>query len=250
MKTKVFKLVTVALILLGTSSAMATITGSLHDLSATGGGTIKANAGQSNDELCVYCHTPHAANTGFVGAPLWNKAADYSANPFKMYGATATNTAGTTLSGVSTDVQPNNPSKACLSCHDGVNAVNSMVNAPGSGGYTAAGASVAFGAATAGTDVLMPAGVTQIGTDLTNDHPISITYTAGKASLKAVGTALIGTWTTPSGNQNISDLLRDSKVECSSCHDPHLGENDTFLRRTGTSFSNEGSKVCLSCHEK
>ena len=251
MKTRVFRLVVLAVMLLGASSAMAAITGSKHDLSATGGGTIKANAGQSNDEICVYCHTPHGANTGFVGAPLWNKAADYSGNPFKMYGASSTNTAGTTLAGSSTDVQPNNPSKACLSCHDGVNAINSMVNAPGSGGYNPSGASVAFGGTAAGSDKTMPSGITQIGTDLTNDHPISITYNAGKASLKATTETLIDTWTTPSGGNTIADLLRSNKVECSSCHDPHLGENDTFLRRTkGAGFSNEGSKVCLSCHAK
>lgn len=246
-----FRFIISLLVLLSATSAMATITGSKHDLSATGGGTIKANAGQSNDEICVYCHTPHAANTSFTGAPLWNKAADYSSNPFTMYGASSTNTAGTTLSGSSTDAQPNNSSKACLSCHDGVNAINSMINAPGSGGYSSSGATVAFGATAAGASKTMPSGVTQIGTDLTNDHPISITYTAGKASLKATTSALIGTWTTPSGGNTIADLLRNNKVECSSCHDPHLGENNTFLRREkGSGYSNEGSKVCLSCHEK
>ena len=252
MRTR-FKVMILAFALLGATSAMATITGSKHDLSATGGGVagLKATAGQSNDEICVYCHTPHAANTSFTGAPLWNKVADYNSNPFKMYGASATNTAGTTLSGISTDTQPNNSSKACLSCHDGVNAINSMINAPGSGGYNASGANVAFGATTAGNPKTMPSGVTQIGTDLTNDHPISITYTVGKASLQATTTALIGTWTTPSGGSTIADLLRGGKVECSSCHDPHLGENDTFLRRAkGAGYSNEGSKVCLSCHAK
>lgn len=33
-------------------------------------------------------------------------------------------------------------------------------------------------------------------------------------------------------------------IECSSCHDPH-SPNDLFLRVT-----NEGSKLCLTCHEK
>ncbi|WP_457598700.1 cytochrome c3 family protein, partial [Hydrogenimonas sp.] len=148
--------------------------------------------------------------------------------------------------------QPSAPSLACLSCHDGVSAINSIVNAPGSGGYTAGGANVAFGTTAAGTAFTMPAGVTQIGDatgNLTNDHPVSITYVEGAASLKPVTTAITG-W---SGATTIAGLLRAGKVECGSCHDPHLGESDTFLRRNAATVgeaSNKGSRVCLTCHDK
>lgn len=43
------------------------------------------------------------------------------------------------------------------------------------------------------------------------------------------------------------DELQGSEVphiECSSCHDPHTA-NETFLR-----VPNEGSKLCLTCHDK
>ncbi|MCF6201611.1 MAG: hypothetical protein L3J42_05775 [Hydrogenimonas sp.] len=247
------KFAAAAVFVFGTTAAMAVITGSKHDLSATGGGTIKANAGQNNDEICVYCHTPHAANVDFSGAPLWNKSTPTSS--FRMYGATTAGVAGQTIAGTATDAAPNAPSLACLSCHDGVSAINSIVNAPGSGGYTAGGANVAFGAAAAGTAVTMPAGVTQIGdgdpagVGLNNDHPVSITYVEGAASLKPVTTTITG-W---SGATTISDLLRNGKVECGSCHDPHLGESDTFLRRNKATVgenSNAGSRVCLTCHDK
>jgi predicted CXXCH cytochrome family protein len=33
-------------------------------------------------------------------------------------------------------------------------------------------------------------------------------------------------------------------IECSSCHDPHT-TNPLFLR-----VSNEGSRLCLTCHDK
>ncbi len=79
-----------------------------------------------------------------------------------------------------------------------------------------------------------------------NDHPVSITYNAGKASLKPVATALGSGWTTADGLDLVSSLLRDGFVECASCHDPHLGENPTFLR----SDTNTGSKLCLGCHDK
>ena len=241
------KIAAAALLTFGVTSAMAVITGSKHDLSATGGGTIKANAGQNNDEICVYCHTPHASNTDFTGAPLWNKATP--SGTFTMYGATSAGVAGTTIAGTATDAAPSAPSLACLSCHDGVSAINSIVNAPGSGGYVAGGQNVAFGSTAAGTAFTMPAGVTQIGTDLTNDHPVSITYVEGAASLKPTTTAVTG-W---SGACTIADLLRNGKVQCVSCHDPHLGESDTFLRRNAANVgeaSNKGSAVCLTCHDK
>lgn len=217
---------------LGASAfAASNITGTKHNLSATGTGTIKASSGQNNDEICVYCHTPHAANTAFVGAPLWNKATP--GGTFTMY--------GTTIAGTSTDTTPNSPSMACLSCHDGVSAINSMVNAPGSGGYVEAGYNVAFGATPAGTGFAMPTGVTQIGTDLRNDHPVSIAYTENKAGLKATTTALTG-W---AGAATIGALLRNNKVECGSCHDPHEADNATFLR-----VANAGSALCIGCHAK
>ncbi|WP_457592919.1 cytochrome c3 family protein [Hydrogenimonas sp.] len=172
-----------------------------------------------------------------------------------MYGASAAGVAGQTIAGTATEAQPSAPSLACLSCHDGVSAINSIVNAPGSGGYTAGGANVAFGDTAAGSAKVMPNGVTQIGDGdpsgigLTNDHPVSITYVPGAASLKPTDTAITG-W---SGATTIAGLLRAGKVECGSCHDPHLGESDTFLRRNAATVgeaSNKGSKVCLTCHDK
>lgn len=221
----------------------AGITATLHNLSPTGvaDGTndsnIKAAAGELNEEICSYCHTPHGASSSFSGAPLWNKGT-MSAGGFTLYGTTI---AGTTVDGDANGI--NAQSMACLSCHDGVSGINSIVNAPGSGGYAGdAGALVTF--MTAGTAKTMPAGITQIGRDLSNDHPVSITYTPGAASLVATNTALTG-WV---GATTVADLLRGAgsdKVECGSCHDPHTSDNLTFLRKTNT-----GSALCLGCHAK
>lgn len=220
--------------------AVSNISATKHNLSSTGSGTIKAAAGDNNDEICIYCHTPHAANTAFVGAPLWNKAAP-ATGTFQMYGASAVNTAGATIAGTPTDQQPNSPSLACLSCHDGVSAINSIVNAPGSGGWVAAGANLKFGATAAGTVFAMPAGITNIGTDLRNDHPVSIAYTPGVAGLKATSSTL----TSWAGASTVAGLLRNNKVECGSCHDPHEATNATFLR-----VSNASSALCIGCHAK
>ena len=231
MRGKILVVMVAAIALLGAGVALAGISTTKHNLSSTGTGTNKASAGQQNDEICVWCHTPHAANTAFTGAPLWNKATPTAT--YTMY--------GTTLAGSTPDATPNGITKACLSCHDGVSAINSLVNQAGAGGYTAAGTNVAFGTTLAGTALTMPAGVTQIGTSLADDHPVSITYTAGKAGLVATATALTG-W---EGATTVANLLRSSKVECSSCHDPHTSTNGLFLRK-----ANSGSALCLGCHAK
>ena len=235
---KLLKIAAVSAALLGATSASAGISGSLHDLTFATGNTISADAAVGGDQLCVYCHTPHAASASFSAAPLWNKEDMNMTTAFTMYGA---NSGGTTVAGNAPDATPNSPSKACLSCHDGVSAINSVVNAPGSGlntGY------VDFG--TGNIAFVMPAGVTQIGRDLTNDHPVSIAYNVGDASLKETNTTLTG-W---SGASTIADLLRTdgantNRVECVSCHDPHLTDNGTFLRT-----DNAGSALCLGCHDK
>ena len=206
-----------------------------------------------NGEICVYCHTPHAANVAFAGAPLWNKQTLTST--FTMYGAT--------IAGNSTDASPASPSLACLSCHDGISAVDSILNAPGSGmGALAAGTAniVDILATPYGGNIGGTPGVATAGTvgDLSNDHPVSIAYAGtgladSPASLRAPGDTLpVGTGGAWIGGTVVGDLLRNGNVECSSCHDPHNGGKiqgtDTevnYLRHTNTN-----SELCLGCHNK
>ncbi len=213
------------------SSSIATMVGSDHDLSSTSGTG-------DNFEICVYCHTPHASNTEFAGAPLWNKPT--TGTTFTMYGATAEGVPGQTIAGTQTDATPTGASLACLSCHDGVSAMNSVVNAPGSGGYNTSGTIIG---SPNNLPSKMDAQVRAIGYggDLTNDHPISISYEPGKASLKPIDTPITD-WNNAS---TIADLLKNGKVQCTSCHDPHYPYYGRFLR-TG----NNGSKLCKTCHEK
>ena len=53
-----------AALLLFSSAANAQVAGSAHDLST--------DPGSQTNEVCVYCHTPHGADTSAV-VPLWNK---------------------------------------------------------------------------------------------------------------------------------------------------------------------------------
>lgn len=200
--------------------------------------------GSMNNEVCAFCHTPHAANTvSYSGAPLWNKGAAVQTS-YTMYGATSPDTAGKTLAGTQTASTVGPSSAICLSCHDGVSGVNSIVNKPGSGGYVAAGQYVNYRSATGAWT--MP-GVFAIGAggDMTNDHPISLTYRGDEAnppaSLRPTATPLVD-WI---GATTVAGLLRGGKVECVSCHNPHA-QSQSFLR----SNSNQQSTICFACHAK
>jgi len=256
------KIVALALMFGGSVAFAGSIANSPHDLS---GNAALATDTADNGEICVYCHTPHAANTAFTGAPLWNKG-DAALTDYMMYGATAVNTAGSTIAGTATAATPASPSLACLSCHDGASAIDSIVNAPGSGmgAYESAGNTditeigTTYGGNIGGSvvDAGLGDGTTTTSTtvgnvNLSNDHPVSIIYTPDTAGLVATNTALVG-WV---GATEVGDLLRgaaNNQVECGSCHDPHNGGNTqgtatevNFLRK-----SNAGSALCLGCHNK
>lgn len=173
-------------------------------------------------EICVVCHTPH--NAGSTEGPLWNHTI-----------TTATHTMYTSPSlDAASDGQVTGTSKLCLSCHDGTVAVDSF-------GGTAGGA-YSLGNAF------------NLGTDLSNDHPISITY---DSTLATVDAGLFDPATTEvtigegmhTKTGSISDvMLPGGKVQCASCHDVHnqfAVQNTKLLRVT-----NAGSGLCLTCHQK
>ncbi len=213
---------TVALVaagLLASTANAGTIVNTAHDLSASG---------WSGGEICVVCHTPHNADTSVTEAPLWNHAV--TASTFTMY---STGTLDATQDG-----QPTGTSKLCLSCHDGVTAIDSF------GGNV--GNTVMSGAAAIGSD------------GLSNDHPISITY---DTALSVTDPGLHDPVTQPvtiglNGDKTrtgtiASLMLSGGKVQCTSCHDVHNnfvgnGTNDQpFLK-----VSKAGSAICLTCHNK
>lgn len=183
------------------SSALAAtgITATKHNLSTTAGnpGANKLTAG--TDQICVFCHTPHGADTT-APVPLWNKKLNTA-------GYTTYNTLGTSsLQGGVLAV--GSVSLACLSCHDGTQAMDNMINAPGAGGYTAGGARLAGAtwSAAVGATGVMPAGITNLGQDLTNDHPIGIEYCGG---------GLTGATTTVSGTCRNGDFVGASATTTS-----------------------------------
>lgn len=193
------------------------IAGSAHDFSLA--------SWNSTGEICKVCHTPHNAMTGVVDAPLWNHA--MTTQTFTVYNQAVSATMNAVVG------QPDGSSKLCLSCHDGVTAVNSF------GGGT--------GAATPMT------GANVVGVDLSNDHPVSFTYDAALATadggLFNPATALSGL-----GGTINHDLLIGGKMQCSSCHDVHnnvagSGSPAVFPANLLVK-SNAASALCLTCHNK
>lgn len=240
-------------------------------------------------EVCVYCHTPHAANTT-VALPLWNRT--IKATTYTTYEQLGTSTLTQSVS------QPGPNSLSCLSCHDGQTAVDSIVNMPGSGGYSAAqmtsqnnsflntwtntrgpDASVHLGMSVPDSTGCLAchspdagfvgAGATdfrafRIGTDLRNDHPVGITFPTNNGP----GTD----FNTPGGTKGSTKFYDNNgnnymdkdeirlynsgagpKVECASCHDPHgvspSGAGGAF-NPTFLRVSNTSSAVCMTCHSK
>lgn len=171
-------------------SAVAGIASTKHNLGTNGTGTNHLSAGTA--EICVFCHTPHGADTT-AAVPLWNRVLGASTS-YTTYNSLGTSS----LDGATAPV--GSVSLACLSCHDGAQSMSVMINQPGSGGYVVAGANLS-GSAWAGTN--QSAGkiagtdlITLIGTDLKNDHPIGIQYGGGLANNATFGSASINSGTT------------------------------------------------------
>jgi hypothetical protein len=221
-------------------------------------------------EVCVYCHTPHAANAS-ITAPLWNR--NFTATTYTTYDQLNTTTLTQTVS------QPGAASLMCLSCHDGKQAVDAILNMPGSGGYSAA-PNEAFldswdnpgrfggGHLSLGTPAWGPSGlgaginfpttttcltchspgvegntlsgsghdfsVANIGTDLRNDHPVGVTYPATNGS----GTD----WNTPTGIRSTGGATTRFFEETSN---GRLDNNEIRLYDSG----NGPSVECASCHD-
>lgn len=259
------------------SQALAQVASTKHNLGVNGPGPNKLDTGGTT-EVCVFCHTPHGASTT-TSAPLWNK------NLGDGSGYTMYNTANSvTMDGqVLADV--GSVSLACLSCHDGAQAMDNILNAPGSGGFSAGGGAIGLeGAAWTWANVGVGVdangrltSVANLGTDLSNDHPIGVEYCGGgwsgptatgpckDSDFYAPQSTTINTtkvfWVDTSagtgGTRDKTDMILYNRgftlgtgpsVECASCHDPHVA--DTTDRKTFLRIANTGSAVCLACHNK
>ena len=216
-----------------------------HNFSSTGDFLFAAYASGNEDEICVFCHTPHG---GQVDSPLWNR--DDPTTTYDHYNSD-------TLSSVIKDQDSravNAESLICLSCHDGTIAVGDLIN---TGGVTPDNNTTFVGDMYLGSGPGPVTGASLASpganNDLRDDHPISFSYTAVVTATAANNEFNADTDVEP-------DLLlygTDQRVECGTCHDPHVnyltgfgfpgadGDYAPFLR-----MKNDRSRMCLTCHIK
>ncbi len=169
---------TVAVVLMGAGmfgapDASAGIANTKHNLGSSTGPASRVNSFSGTGEICVFCHTPHGSDTS-AAVPLWNRVLS-SPTIYTTYNSLGTSS----LDGSTAPV--GSVSLACLSCHDGTQAMNVMINQPGSGGYNSAGGALTgtWSGADQTNGMISDGLITKIGTDLKNDHPIGIQYGGG-----------------------------------------------------------------------
>ena len=253
-----------ALWMVFSSDVSAGIVDTKHNL-GSGPGPAGRNEVSDTAEVCVFCHTPHGGSVG-APVPLWNKRLGTAGTP--AGGGTYTTYASLQTPSLDGAVAPvGSISLACLSCHDGTQAMDNIINAPGSGGIVAdgggnAGRAFTWTGATVNAAGNLTSGAALLGTDLSNDHPIGIQYCGG--GLTGAGTTVTGTcrdtdfvapltqsinanqvfWIETGGaGKQRTDLplyVRPGEtvatgplVECGSCHDPHVSTGQTGPTGTG-----------------
>jgi predicted CXXCH cytochrome family protein len=172
-----------------------------HNLNNYPGVNIPGN------QVCLPCHTPHNALVPGEDNVLWNHAE--TNETFVMYSSTAD--------------QPEGPSKMCLSCHDGVTAIDSYGGTSGSITIT---------------------GAANLGTDLSDDHPIGIEYPTGQPA-DYHDPASFAPGINGGAGVKLVEINGVERVECASCHQVHNNGLGNFLR-----VPVQESYLCLQCHNK
>lgn len=199
-----------AMVCLATSAWAGKIRSTQHNLSISGTGDITASA---EGEICIFCHIPH--REGPQMPYIWNRSCP--SVPCTPYDSSTLNA----------DVgQPTGSSRMCLSCHDGTIALGATAATPEERFFK-------------GGVRYMPTGAqSNIGTDLSDDHPISFVYDS-TLSLKNLELK------DPSMLHPDVKLAKNNQLQCTTCHDPHDDPFGRFLV-----MDNVASALCTTCHDK
>lgn len=254
--TRMFKFVAAAVPLLMASFAYGDIAASKHDFSARA---------WAESEVCKPCHTPHNAIATNLTGRLW--AHELSTQTYTYHGGSGTSDGSASVdaqTGTATQLDMDQATRLCLSCHDGTVALDSFMgrNGPSDGKFI-------------GSDADHGDATSNLGTDLTNDHPVGYkaaikdgsglyNFTTGAAipggharykpvaSIQtALGNKLAKSTVVPGANDKDAagnPVTQYMSVSCVSCHDVHNGSvpgKPGLLR-----LDNASSALCLTCHNK
>ena len=243
-------MVLLGLDIFGAQKVLAQIHLTKHNLTGTSV-SMDSRSGASS-EICMFCHTPFGGEPQ-VTSPLWSRNEPAVAyNTYNSLGTSGQQGAAAPIGSVSI---------LCLSCHDGVQAMNVMIN---SGGDTTGSKGPIINRESVSDH---PFGIQYGGGALSQNGPplspgaYSSTLMRDKTFNSAQMTLLNGQpvwWVDTSlGNLGVRDktdmqLYTRSDtasadvpvpfVECASCHDPHSAA-PIFLR-----LVNAKSAVCKACH--
>jgi predicted CXXCH cytochrome family protein len=224
-----------------------TILGTKHDFTGlnkrAGVVAMPTLAFSDYGNACVYCHVPpgrsvdEAAEEGAI--PGWNRYVPTAEVPgaYNLYDSNTLDNKVRTPSPISL---------LCLSCHDGTMAVDMTVFKP-NGWRNSEDAAMHL--RINGANDLWSCGkchngrvahsiaIKHLDTDLTNDHPISMTY-AGLNFRDRDFRAPDG----PYGFDN-GVKLYEERVECATCHNVHDPDIALLLRE-------RADRLCETCHIK
>jgi len=227
------------------SAQAGTILGSKHDFTGlnqrAGVVAMPTLAFSDYGNPCVYCHLPtdkKGADAEALGAiPGWNRFRPAVDTAYDLYDSRTLNNKVKT---------PSSISLLCLSCHDGTLSVDMTVFKPDTWNKSE---DAALHLRLNGGNSLMNCGkchngvaahsieIKHIGTDLQNDHPISMEY----AGLNSKDTDFRPVDTAYGFNNGVK--IYDNKVECATCHNVHNPDVNLLLR-TGA------ERLCETCHIK
>ncbi|MFQ5566661.1 MAG: cytochrome c3 family protein [Paracoccaceae bacterium] len=185
-----------------------------------------------DNAMCTFCHTPQGRRSD---EPGW--AVPRGASEFQSFDTVRADGSIEVIGSASI---------ACLACHDGTQARDSVAIAPFVSDNGAA------------PMALLPE---------TRDHPVGIPFSgywrqdqSGPAGGSRLRRDVIGgqaRWwldleTVPNGVRDKTDVILYTRgegagaqpfIECTSCHDPHANPADKFLRAP-----NANSDLCQACH--
>lgn len=232
----------------------AGVSNTIHNLSASAP-IIPPDPGphqywSDEDEVCIFCHTPHG---GTLSGPLWNHQDPTSAT-FTHYSSASLSTY---LKGLQSDRSPNNETLICLSCHDGSVSVYSLHNysndlpvITNQNNYQTDTAIVDGMPARIGSGPFASTG------DMSDDHPVSFSYSSvlGSAEYLAGGSkenslrtvVVASSWS----GEGVKFYGANFRVECGTCHDPHVDYMSNAQYTPFLIMPNSGSNLCMACHNK
>jgi hypothetical protein len=278
-RIKIIMVVAALLAFGGPASAQVVgIRNSAHDLSNSSATATLKNQDATHNQLCIYCHTPHKAQST---ALLWNHAATVTTS--WNWGNDLDGNAMTRSSaGTNLPTTLRSSSKRCLGCHDGTVAVGDMSNI--GGGFAGVMGGLANVASETDADGKLINSRYLVGAsgNLGGNHPVSVPY-AGETGYNSIDSAVAAAQVGPSvlgGYYNVvvgasclsptgvctSAPASDGRngaavnlipnvpggttnvgVECSSCHEPHNKFGYAAFARVDVA---NASGLCRSCHNK